>query len=296
MRQLRFVALGGDSAYLVLADAEGQQYTVPVDERLRAAVRGDIARLNQLEIRIESSMRPAEIQARIRSGQSVEEVARAAGLPADRVERYAGPVLQERARMAYMARQCRLRWIGDDLASDEPLLGDVADERLLERGVSPTTARWDAGKREDGTWQVTLTYGEGRTETCGTWVYDPMRRLVTADDPIAHALSDSPAELAERQARGITLISAARPKPLRPLLGEPDPEPEPAPEPEVVPEPADEPFTLLRERPGRPMPKHPALMSPPEDDEDDAPSADKAHKAKVPSWDEIIFGVRRGPR
>ena len=70
------------------------------DERLRAAARGDLTRLGQIAIELESQLRPREIQARIRAGASVEQVATAAGVPQQKIERFAYPVLLERSRTA----------------------------------------------------------------------------------------------------------------------------------------------------------------------------------------------------
>ena len=45
MRQLRLVGLAEDGASLVLESPTGEEFRLPVDERLRAACRGDLTRL-----------------------------------------------------------------------------------------------------------------------------------------------------------------------------------------------------------------------------------------------------------
>ena len=73
LQELRLVAVSEDGTYLVLATAgRGTRFTLPVDDRLRAAVRGNFSRLGQYEIEVESPLRPKEIQARIRAGESAE--------------------------------------------------------------------------------------------------------------------------------------------------------------------------------------------------------------------------------
>ncbi len=79
MPELRVVAVSNDGTRLVLKAADSTEYTLPIDERLRAAVRGDRPRLGQIEIEVESHLRPRDIQARIRAGASAEEVAQLAG-------------------------------------------------------------------------------------------------------------------------------------------------------------------------------------------------------------------------
>src|ERR1044072_9960316 len=73
MRTLRVVGLHEDGKSIVCEDpASRTRFLLPADERLRAAARGDITRLGQIEIELESQMRPRESQQRIRAGESVE--------------------------------------------------------------------------------------------------------------------------------------------------------------------------------------------------------------------------------
>jgi len=110
MRELQFVGVAEDGEHLLLKDtAGGEKFLLPIDERLRAASRGDRSRLGQIELALDSPVRPREIQARIRAGETPEEVAAAAGAPLDRVMRFAYPVLQERAQVAGEARRTRIR-------------------------------------------------------------------------------------------------------------------------------------------------------------------------------------------
>ncbi|GAA3041375.1 hypothetical protein GCM10020000_20130 [Streptomyces olivoverticillatus] len=114
MPELRVVAVSNDGTRLVLKAADSTEYTLPIDERLRAAVRNDRARLGQIEIEVESHLRPRDIQARIRAGASAEEVAQLAGIPVERVRRFEGPVLAERAFMAERARKTPVRRPGEN--------------------------------------------------------------------------------------------------------------------------------------------------------------------------------------
>lgn len=185
MPELRVVAVSNDGTRLVLKAADNSEYTLPIDERLRAAVRNDRARLGQIEIEVESHLRPRDIQARIRAGSSAEEVAQFAGIPVDRVRRFEGPVLAERAFMAERARKTPVRRPGENTG---PQLGEAVAERLLMRGADKDTAQWDSWRRDDGTWEVLLVYRvAGETHTA-SWAYDPPRRLVQALDDEARTL------------------------------------------------------------------------------------------------------------
>ncbi|MCW5253425.1 MULTISPECIES: septation protein SepH [unclassified Streptomyces] len=185
MPELRVVAVSNDGTRLVLKAADSTEYTLPIDERLRAAVRGDRPRLGQIEIEVESHLRPRDIQARIRAGATAEEVAQMAGIPVDRVRRFEGPVLAERAFMAERARKTPVRRPGENSG---PPLGETVQERLTLRGAEKDTAQWDSWRRDDGTWEVLLVYRVAGEPHSASWTYDPPRRLVQAVDDEARAL------------------------------------------------------------------------------------------------------------
>lgn len=149
MQELRLISATDDGAKLLLRSGDGSDYTLVVDERLRAAVRGDRVRMGQLEIAMDLSLRPRDIQARIRAGESAEQVAATAKIPLDRIRRYEGPVLAEREHMAWVARRTAIR---NSAPADGPpvLLGDLVGRRLRDRGCDPETATWDSWRREDG--------------------------------------------------------------------------------------------------------------------------------------------------
>ena len=185
MPELRVVAVSNDGTRLVLKAADSTEYTLPIDERLRAAVRNDRARLGQIEIEVESHLRPRDIQARIRAGASAEDVASMAGIPVERVRRFEGPVLAERAFMAERARKTPVRRQGE---STGPQLGEAVAERLLLRGAEKDTVLWDSWRRDDGTWEVLLVYRVAGEPHSASWTYDPPRRLVQAVDDEARSL------------------------------------------------------------------------------------------------------------
>ncbi|MFC7819708.1 MULTISPECIES: septation protein SepH [unclassified Streptomyces] len=193
MPELRVVAVSNDGTRLVLKAADSTEYTLPIDERLRAAVRGDRPRLGQIEIEVESHLRPRDIQARIRAGATAEEVAQMAGIPVDRVRRFEGPVLAERAFMAERARKTPVRRPGENSG---PPLGEAVQERLLLRGADKDTVQWDSWRRDDGTWEVLLVYLVAGEPHSASWTYDPPRRLVQAVDAEARTLIGETDDLA----------------------------------------------------------------------------------------------------
>ena len=173
MRTLRVVGIteGGGTTSVVLEDPERRErFSVPVDDRLRAAARGDLSRLGQIAIELECQLRPREIQARIRAGASVEQVASAAGVPQSKIERFAYPVLLERSRTAELAQLAHpVRADGPDART----LGEVVAHTFGLRGQENTGAEWDSWKGEDGKWLVALTWRAGRSDNRAHWAFQP---------------------------------------------------------------------------------------------------------------------------
>jgi len=135
MRALRVVGLTEDGDVVLEDPVRLERFRVPADERLRAAARGDLSRLGQIAIELESQLRPREIQARIRAGASVEQVATAAGVPEQKIERFAYPVLLERSRTAEVAQRAHpVRAEGPDAR----MLGDVVAHTFGLRGLDYT--------------------------------------------------------------------------------------------------------------------------------------------------------------
>lgn len=184
MRELRVIGLTPDSAHIVCVDTEtGVKYRLPADEKLRAAARGDLARFGQIEIETEATMRPRDIQARIRAGASVEQVTEESGMPTSRVERFAYPVLLERARAAELAQKAHP--VRKDGPAVETLI-DVVSAAFAERGHNIDIAEWDAWKDEKGYWVAQLQWQAGRSVIAAHWRFQPDAHggsVTPLDDP-----------------------------------------------------------------------------------------------------------------
>jgi hypothetical protein len=196
MQELRIVAVSEDGSYAVLAvPGRGGRFSLPIDDRLRIIARGQFSRLAQYEIEVESPLRPKEIQDRIRAGETAEEIADAAGVPIERVRRFEGPVLAERAYRAQEAQGATIRRPGD--SGPGPRLGDIVAERLAALGTSAEDVQWDSRKRGDNSWQVQLMFTIGGRPQLAEWAFDPRRRHVIPADDDAARLSLPEADLAE---------------------------------------------------------------------------------------------------
>ena len=205
MRELHVVAVSSDGKHLVLSPTKGSlkgSYLLPITPRLRKAIKGELRRPDEPAAPppADSLLSPAEIQARLRAGQTPERVARAAGVPVERVTRFYGPVLSERARIIDEVRDAVLTRARRG-ASAAPLGDSVRANLVAKNATVPDEGAWDALRRTDGCWVVRLELVSRGRERRVEWVWDPTAREVTAVDPYAAALAYVDKPLVRRSPR-----------------------------------------------------------------------------------------------
>jgi DNA-binding CsgD family transcriptional regulator len=271
MTDLRLVAVTPERSHLVLEDAESNQFRVPIDERLANALRDHRSsrgpqKSGQLEIALESQLTPREIQARIRAGRSLEEVAAAAGIATERVERYAAPVLAEREHVADQAKLAPARRAS---AGSAPRLGELVEQRLAQQSVAADSVTWDAWRGEDDRWTVNLSYLAVARERNAQWTFDPRGRVLAAANDEARWLVDETAP--ERGEDGT-------PTPVRRLASVPVAEGHDDTTAAGSAESADEVYDREADE-GRHEPARQVARA--------------GRRPAVPSWDDIMFGARR---
>lgn len=204
----------------------------------------------------------------MRAGASIEQIVSETGWPADKVARYAEPPLRERAYIVELAQRAQVRGSGGT-----QVLGELVADTWR-------SAVWDAYRSSDGRWRVTASWDRERA----TWIYEPAGRSVSAvDDDAARIIGREPA--------------ARRPEPTRENF-EPIHEP-PRQTHEAPVEPAEVERPRLVSVPD-PTPEAPSTLPEP-DVPEPARSPEPARqtkksrrgRARVPSWDEILFGATR---
>ncbi len=170
MRAVRLVGLADSGRELVCEDpTSGERFLLARDDRLRAAARGELSRFGeQLELDGDSQLSPREIQARIRAGATVEQVAAIAGTSLRRIERFAHPVLLERSSIADKARHARptIDGIHGSVSVEEAVTANLA-----ARGHDGDV-NWDA-YRDDAGWVLLLTWHMGRSLNRAQWTFHP---------------------------------------------------------------------------------------------------------------------------
>ena len=129
---------------------------------------------------MDSALRPRDIQARIRAGESVDDVAQAAGVSVERIEPFAGPVLAERSHVAGLALTSPVRRRGE--STSHRSLRNAAIEALVARGIDPDTVEWDAALLGARRWQITAAFEKSGRQHRATFVFDLAGRFSVAGD------------------------------------------------------------------------------------------------------------------
>ncbi len=232
MRALRVLGLAENGEHLVCEDGtSGELFTVPADEKLQAATRGDLSRLGQLEIELAPQLRPREIQSRIRAGESLAEVASAASTTIGRIERYAYPVLLERSTTAERARRSHPIVDGNPTRKT---LEELVLSTLSQRGQGGDL-RWDAYRDETG-WVLSLRWHAGRSENHAEWEVHPGPRANTLhpkDDTARDLVDPAPPSLrpitepadpeaARRATEAAQVVAVVEPEHAQDFLPRPD--------------------------------------------------------------------------
>lgn len=317
MPELTFLGLSEDATAILLADSRGRKYTVPLEARLRAALRADGSSTGQMEIAL-NTLTPRDIQARLRAGATVAELADEAGVDKVRIERYAGPPLAEREHQAAVAQETAI-----DSHLGERTLGVVVAAAAEADGVPADLIRWDAWLREDGSWQILTAYPVGKADRVATWTFDARAHRIWADDREAegivaggrgntHRLSAVPDDVQAESDATPQSAKPARKKPAPKSRAQKTDETAAAPAPatsaasteapadevsaaptaqETSPEPVSTPVKAQADEPDA-GDSHDSDARSEETEADHAEDrpARKGRRASVPSWDEILFG------
>jgi hypothetical protein len=227
MQKLHLVGFTADFDGLIFSVRKGAKsgnFVVPLDgrllkqiaeaERLRggAPAGPDEHRLNSPRlVRPESALNPREMQDRIRSGWTLDEVAAEAGVDLDWVRRFAAPVLAEVGRVVERAR---------DAVYDKPRfglsslpLGASVRRNVLDRGVrlldEDLDDSWSAYQLDEDIWVVRFAYtSRGRLQEA-EWLYDVDTEELSSRNRLASQLG----HVASGRKRSTAPAVSAVPKP-----------------------------------------------------------------------------------
>ena len=321
LAHLRFTGVSDDGAQLRLVDEEGTELVLVIDDRLRAAVRPSGPATSEstgsrgMEKTMESTLRPRDIQSRIRAGETPETVAQAAGTSIEKIMPFAAPVLAEREHVAQRAQRSSVRRA--EGPGGARTLGEAVDTRLRSLNVDPDSVDWDAWRREDGRWPLTAAYATAERSGTAEFLYDAPGNYVTLENddarwlvgdavtvaPPAEPVHDDLSQARQRRLNAVTddelplgddAIGLVSEQPVEAFL-----DPTPPSDPEVAAEQVE-----LREEAADAAGEDDARLEPTaQEPTDEQAATEPAHpepprrevkktrgRASVPSWDEIMFG------
>lgn len=173
IRELSFMGPSNDGTRLLLVDSEGNQFELPVDNRLISVVSREHAPKPRAAAQ-SATPSPREIQHRVRHGSSIKDIADSAEVPEEHIARFAHPVITERAHMATRARSIIVT-----IDAEQMPLAEAVSSRIASRGIEAHDLRWDAWRREDGRWTVAVAYPAGMAEQLATFSFDPDDNSIT---------------------------------------------------------------------------------------------------------------------
>ncbi len=136
---------------------------------------------------MDSALRPRDIQARLRAGERVEDVAQAAGVTIERLAAFVAPVMAERDHVAGLAQMHPVRRRGESVSHRN--LRNTVTDHLAKLGQEAADVTWDAWKIEDRLWRVVVRFEDATGETVeAAFSYDQTGRFSVAEDDIAREL------------------------------------------------------------------------------------------------------------
>jgi hypothetical protein len=256
---LRLTGRSADGTELELVDQDGNKFNLRISDSLRSNVNQPrLAAVSDFQEEVSTTVK--EVQARLRGGESIDSISRTTDWSIEKVENFAGPILQERAFIIAQALATQIK-----REPHAPYLETAVSAKLAPRGVDMATVEWNTYRKPDGNWQVTLYYPlrDGYSDDASnsplgeaTWLFNLGRRSLMADDDGSRWIGGEEKQRAEPTV-GMVYTEAPR-------------------------------LVSIKEEI---EPYKPTSISVVEDLPDDEAKKDGVTKRiKIPSWDDIMFG------
>jgi len=195
--KLRVVGASADNEKLILSNkprGKHGSHVLAIDRRLvgvledvfdeRRKARKDLV---ELPVRSRSKFSPPEIQRQLRAGLPPDQVATAAGVDVDYVERFYQPVLYERVEIINDAQALFVE--KQRLGMSALSLGDSVEMNLRARRVvlddDAFAAAWNATREEGEPWVLSFKFPFRGRSHVARWEFDPRTREVTPLNKLA---------------------------------------------------------------------------------------------------------------
>lgn len=272
MSDLRLIGRSEDGGELELQSQDGATHTLRISDQLRALVNQPrlVAVVSSDD---ESTVSVKEVQARLRGGESIDSIARTTQWSPEKVEKFSGPILQERAYVIGLALAAQLR-----REKYAPTLLAATIAQLAPRAVDMTLVEWNTWRNPDGSWNIILYYPtKDGSISEANWAFDLANRSLEAiDDGAAWIAGDEIDPRHQSPSHGIVYPTS------------------PAPRLVAVRENSEE-------KPVVDSPRISSLDAIIETGPSAAPEVSESEKRdgitkrlKIPSWDDIMFGGSKG--
>lgn len=173
MEELTIIEVTRDG--FVAVSRDGQRFSIPLDGSMRARLSASPSSPST------STVSPKEIQALLRSGLSVDEVATRTGSSSDHIARFESPIAAELAFV--LERALAVPVIADGVDST---FGSEINARIAEQGGA--VIRWQA-YRIDDVWVVGARCMVGSVEEDATWSFDPRKMTLVPSNAVAIRIS-----------------------------------------------------------------------------------------------------------
>jgi len=255
---LRLTGRSADGSELELVDQDGNQYNLRISDTLRANVNQPrLSAVADIDEVITTTVK--EVQARLRGGETIDAISRTTDWSIEKIENYAGPILQERAFIISQALATQIR-----REPHAPYLETAVANQLAPRGVDMNTIEWNTFRQADSNWNLTLYYpirdgAPSEVKGEAVWLFNLGRRALTAHDDGARWIGGEAKVKPPVQTHG--MITPTEP-------------------PRLV---------SIRENVA---PYAPTPLTAVEDIDDEAKKDGVTRRIKIPSWDDIMFGKK----
>ena len=261
-RDLRLIGKNEEGTHLDLSDDDGNQFSLRISDNLKSLVNAP-----RLSAVIPSDERPnysvKDIQNRLRAGESMDSISRTTDWSIEKIEKFAGPILQERAYIIETALKAK---VGRDQSA--PTLGEITYKQLSEHGANMEEVEWNTHRNLDGTWNLVIQYPTRNGVEQANWNFDLTNNsILAADDAARWLIGEARSERPKVPTNGFIANSESTPPPRLVAVKEE------VHIREVIIEDEELDLDLV--------------------DESDSKSDGVSSRPKLPSWDDIMFGSNK---
>lgn len=271
--ELVLVGRTTDGSAIELTDASGAKFSLPITENLKTALtQPRLVSVTPVDERPTFGVK--EIQARLRAGESMGSISRTTDWSVEKIEKFSGPILQERAYVIETALKSYLR-----REASSPTLTEATFIQLSNHGVDMEAVEWNTHRNIDGTWNVVVQYPNIDGTAEANWNFELGNRILTAKDDSARWIAGDAKEARPKTATH-GFINSVDPTPFAPTTP-------PPPAPRLVAVREEITVTEIVEEDEEYFAEELEIDVV---DESDPVSDGVVKRPKLPSWDDIMFG------